>query len=101
MSAESTYQTLKEALHDWTDIDYAQHSLLLSIGMVKQSSTMQDYKAIYWTNNPFGDFAAKMLDDLVEIGCLLKRDEPDFQYKWNPEFQDVREYQSLDTPTKN
>ena len=24
-----------------------------------------------------------MLDSLVEAGILLKRDEPDYQYKWN------------------
>jgi hypothetical protein len=41
----------------------------------------------FWTNNKVGNSLSQMLDLLVNIGILEKRDEPDFQYRWNPVFK--------------
>jgi len=78
---------LKENLKDWTDIDGAAHSLSISLGLAPSDSEMREFKSIYWSNNDLGNHLNKILDTLVETGFLLKRDEPDFQYKWNNTYE--------------
>lgn len=101
MSAESKINSLKDDLSDWIDIDFAQHCLAVCIGLVKDDSKMRDYKAIYWSDNIMGNLLAKMLDDLVELGCLEKRDEPDWQYRWNPKVDDAFQLYDSDVRTES
>jgi hypothetical protein len=77
--------SLREALADWTDIDDAEHFLALCLGIAEAGSTMRDYKAAYWSDNPTGNTLAHILDRLVGIGVLEKRTEPDFQYRNCPD----------------
>ncbi|MEM9950744.1 MAG: hypothetical protein AAF846_04035 [Chloroflexota bacterium] len=75
MSSEAIVQTLKKQLSDWTDIDVTQHYLAMQIGFAETDS--ETHKAIYWSDNVLGNLIAKILDELVELGYLEKRDEPD------------------------
>lgn len=74
---------LKENLEDWMDIDIASHYLAVSLGLVRDHFKMDEFKSIYWSDNDLGNGLVKVLDSLVESGFLLKRDEPDYQYKWS------------------
>ncbi|MEK6880408.1 MAG: hypothetical protein AABY22_12400 [Nanoarchaeota archaeon] len=85
--------TLKENLSDWTDFDTAAFLLGKSLGFFKDTS--QNYKHVFWSNNKLGDRLNLMLEALVEQGFLLKQDDPDLRYKWDPEcesFLDARAY---------
>jgi hypothetical protein len=44
-------------------------------------------KHVFWSDHPIGNALYRMLDELVGVGVLEKRDEPDTQYRWNPTFQ--------------
>ncbi len=44
-------------------------------------------KHVFWSTNPVGNMLYAMLDQMVAVGILEKRDEPDFQYRWNPSFR--------------
>jgi uncharacterized protein YaiE (UPF0345 family) len=52
---------------------------------------------VFWSRHPIGDLLFNTLDALVDAGVLMKRDEPDFQYRWNPDFKGTWEQQ----PTSN
>jgi hypothetical protein len=80
--------TLRERLADWTDWDIAGFQLARSLSLIAEDANFQtDTKHIFWSNNPTGDMLHRMLQQLVVIGALEKRDEPDDQYRWNPNFQ--------------
>ena len=74
--------SLRDRIPDWTDIDFAAHALAQALGVMAPDAEMADTKWVYWSKNPLGDALVQMLDSLVEIGLLEKRDEPDFQYRW-------------------
>ncbi len=74
------------ALRDWTDIDFAAHELAKSLGVMPLRSTINDAKWVYWTNNPLGDELVILLDRLVNLGFLEKREEPDLQYRVDETF---------------
>jgi len=44
-------------------------------------------KHVFWSNHPVGNLLNSMLEQMVTEGILEKRDEPDFQYRWNPRFR--------------
>ena len=78
--------SLKEVLSDWMDIDDAAFDLAICLGILDPDANYQtDYKWVFWTRNPTGDRLYAILDFLVEQNILLKRYEPDYQYKWNPD----------------
>jgi len=77
----------REALASWTDADAAMHMLARSLGVVAQNSTTREVKWIYWSNNPLGEFLYRMLNELVLLGALEKRDEPDLQFRWREGFE--------------
>jgi hypothetical protein len=80
--------TLREQLQDWTDWDHAMYRLGRSTGLFADSDVFATtLKHVFWTDNPVGVALVSFLDQLVAIGILLKRDEPDFQYRWNNDFQ--------------
>lgn len=84
--------TLKEHLSEWTDIDIAQFHLARCLGLMSPEINFStDAKHIFWTDNPIGNMLAKILDSMTETGILEKRDEPDFQYRWNPELNIFRQ----------
>jgi hypothetical protein len=75
-------EALPTALADWTDIEEAAHVLAQRLGVVPPELAMHDVKWVYWSNNPLGNMLYGMLDQLVELGALEKREEPDLQYRW-------------------
>ncbi|MEO1291087.1 MAG: hypothetical protein AAFV93_25410 [Chloroflexota bacterium] len=101
MSSELKINSLKNELSDWTDIEVAEYCLARCIGLLIDTnlSFQVTYKAIFFTNNPVSNMLTKILDELVELGCLEKRDEPDWQYRWNPKVDDA--WQLLESQTKN
>jgi hypothetical protein len=44
-------------------------------------------KHVFWSTHPVGDVPYRALDELVGVGILEKRDDPDVQYRWNPTFK--------------
>ncbi len=81
-------RVLKQMIEDWTDMDGAQYALALSLGLMDESVNIcTDAKHVFWTDNPIVSLLDRMLDDMVSVGILLKRSEPDFQYRWNPHFR--------------
>jgi hypothetical protein len=79
--------SLKIRLKEWTDWDGAMFCLAKSLGMMDETVNFAvEAKHVFWSANPVGDFLGKTLDELVEIGFLEKRDEPDFQYRYNSAF---------------
>jgi hypothetical protein len=77
---------LKQSLSDWTDIDIAQYRLAVSLGLMPDGAWHAGAKGVFWTDNPMGNALAAILDTLTDANVLEKRDEPDFQYRWNPDF---------------
>lgn len=79
--------TLREELADWTDIEAAGAILARVLGVMDAQVNFQtDAKHVFHAVHPVGDALYRMLDELVAVGILEKRDEPDFQYRWNPTF---------------
>ena len=78
--------TLSAELVDWKGIDEAAHLLAMCMGLVPDGTHIFDYKWVYWNNNPLGTMLVNILDQLVRIGVLEKRDEPDIQYRWSSNY---------------
>ena len=79
--------TLRHALHDWTDIDVAQFYLAVSLGIMQSYVSFSQVKGAFWTDNPVANTLVEILDSLRKANILEKRDEPDYQYRWNPDFK--------------
>lgn len=86
-------ESLAERLHDWVDWDGAAYWLAVSLGLMRDEPGLFQGRAkhVFWSNNPVGDMLYAMLDQMVDMGILEKRDEPDFQYRWNPSFRGIWE----------
>jgi hypothetical protein len=83
-------ETLKTKLEDWTDWDIAMFSLAQCLGLMSKTVRFNlEAKHVFWTDNPVGKMLYDMLQKLVDTDILLARDEPDKQYKWNPNFLGV------------
>ena len=75
-------------LEDWQDVDITQFRLGIAIGVFSPSAAFPtEVKPILWTDNPIGNMLYRMLELMVVGGVLQRRDEPDIQYRWNPEFK--------------
>lgn len=83
------YNTLKNILIEWTDADGAMYELAKLLGVIDPSLSYIETKYIYWSNNELGNSLYAILDFLVEKQFLLKRDEPDIQFKWNLAYQQI------------
>lgn len=84
-------------LREWADWDGAAFFLGVILGLwpdCPQSGGQDPWcrkKWILWTDNPTGRFLFDTLDRAVELGILEFREEPDRQYRWNPEFRGIWE----------
>lgn len=87
--------TFAGALSDWTDVDVAAHALARSLGLMPAKSSMSDAKWVYWSNNPLGLELVVLLDRLVDLGFLEKRDEPDSQYRVASNYRAILDIQSV------
>ena len=78
---------LRQSLSDWTDLDVAQYAVGVALGVFATGTDFPTHaKPLLWTSNPVGEALKSILDALVLAGALLYRDEPDYQYRWNPDF---------------
>jgi hypothetical protein len=89
MNESNPTKVLREALVDWTDADGAAYSLAECMGLMPPwtSSGWLRTKHVFWSNNPVGNMLDTLLDQLVAAGVLEKRDDPDYQYRWNAAFR--------------
>lgn len=72
---------------DWTDWDVAAYILAQSLGIIPWDLNFQtDTKHVFWTSNVLGDELREMLDSMARIGFLEYRDEPDQQFRLNPDY---------------
>jgi hypothetical protein len=46
---------------------------------------------VFWSNNTIGDMLHDVLLQLVALGVLERREEPDEQFRWNTAFRETRE----------
>ena len=81
-SEDRSMGTLRTSLAEWTGIEEAAHALAQCLGVVPSELEMQEIKWVYWSSNPLGNMLYRVLDHLVELGALQKREEPDLQYRW-------------------
>jgi hypothetical protein len=80
--------SLKQALSNWTDADIAAYHLALCLGlMTPDIDFATKAKHVFWATNPIGDMLYQMLDALAQHTVLEKRDEPDYQFRWNADFK--------------
>jgi hypothetical protein len=82
-------ESFPERLREWLDWDSAAYWLAIALGLMKDEPGrfQGPAKHVFWSNNPVGNMLYAMLDQMVAVGMLEKRDEPDFQYRWNPTFR--------------
>jgi len=82
-------RTLRTALEEWTDWDGAAYALAVALGLIdpQQAPFATKAKHVFWSNHPVGTMLYDMLDRLVALGAILRRDEPDKQYRWNREYR--------------
>jgi hypothetical protein len=80
--------TLKEALSDWTDFDFAAYDLALCLGLMSADIEFATRaKHVFWAANPIGTMLYQMLHELAKQSILEERDEPDHQFRWNTNFK--------------
>jgi hypothetical protein len=79
--------SLRVALADWLDWDFAQYALGRSLGLFGESVQYLAVKGVFWSDNDTGPLLFRMLEQMAAAGVLEKRDEPDIQFRWNPAFQ--------------
>jgi hypothetical protein len=73
-------------IEEWTDWDGAAFSLGVTLGFwsdtdVDPLSFRVKNKHVFWTNNKLGNSLYEILNELVKVGVLEKREEPDIQYR--------------------
>ena len=75
-------------LPDWTDADCAAFDLGIALGIIPEpgDSGWGDHKWVVWSDNPTGNALYGILNRLVEVGVLERRDDPDHQYRSNPQW---------------
>lgn len=83
-SSSQRFEAFKLAFSEWTDWDWASYQAGLYTGLL-EPGTKYD-KGTYWSNTPIGHSCGFILLGMVHCGMLLYREEPDQQYKWNPDY---------------
>ena len=81
------WHTLRDGLTEWTDWDVAGFSLAVCLGLMPAQEGWGLTKPVFWSDNPIGNVLYQILDELVAIEVLERREEPDRQYRWNPRFK--------------
>jgi len=44
-------------------------------------------KHVFWTAHPVGEMAHDLLEKLVSLGILERRDDEELEYRWSPTFR--------------
>jgi hypothetical protein len=84
-------KTLKATLSEWTEIDLAMCAVTELLGLIDfEASPFQTRsKHVFWTAHPVGTMAYDLLEKLVGLGILERRQDEtsDTEYRWNPSFR--------------
>lgn len=88
---------LKERLKGWVDWDDAAYHLGANLGFWPEFGApgnalgpfdcWHGVKGIMWSNHSLGNALYHFLDELVLVGMLERREDPDIQYRWNPKYE--------------
>lgn len=94
---KTSIASLKERLAGWTDWDLTMYHLGACLGFWPEFGAPGDatgpfdpwhgVKHIMWSANPLGDAISNFILALTKAGVLERRDEPDIEYRWNPEYK--------------
>ncbi|MGB0564619.1 MAG: hypothetical protein ACPGVO_22885 [Spirulinaceae cyanobacterium] len=76
---------LKEEFQDWLDWDWAQFIIDKKLGLIGDDLDFGAAKHRYWSNHKEGEMVMGILDLMAAYGILLRREEPDIQYRYNHE----------------
>lgn len=87
-SGEGKITSLRD-IKEWTDCDFVEYDFMVLLGLIDPIKSEFNGKAkhVFWSSNDVGTSIHEMLETLVKLGMLEKRDEPDLQYRWNQEFK--------------
>ena len=86
---------LKERLSDWKGWDMVSYDVGACLGFWGDFGAppghdcWKSYKWVMWSDNPLGNILSDFVHNLVKIGMLEKRDEPDVQYRWNSSYKEL------------
>ena len=86
-------KTLKVTLADWTEVDAARCAVTELLGLIdfETSPYQTRSKWVFWTSNPFGNMAYDLLEKLVSLGVLERRENEEksdeIEYRWNASFR--------------
>jgi hypothetical protein len=100
---KTSIASLQERLAGWTDWDIVAYELGACLGFWPEFGAPADVenlndpwhgvKGVMWAANPLGDALYVFMQELVKEGCLERHDEPDIQYRWNPNYKGFGDYQ--------
>ena len=74
--------TLRLRLADWTIFEDPAYHLGEILGIPESELS----PGVVNSKNPVSDMLYRTLASTAGLGMLEMRDEPDFQYRWNPRF---------------
>jgi hypothetical protein len=75
-------RSLAEDLADWTEWDIAALRLAQAIGLFEGQDLATQVKGLLWTDNPLGRGLHDALLALADAHILMRRQEPDEQFRW-------------------
>ena len=89
---KTSIASLQERLAGWTSWDIAIYHLGACLGFWPEfgapdgEDQWNGVKGTIWSGNPLGDVMAQFIISLAEEGCLERHDEPEIEYRWNPNY---------------
>ena len=102
---KSSIASLQERLAGWTVWDMAIYHVGACLGFWPEFGAPGDatgpfdpwhgVKGTVWSANPIGDAISDLLYGLVEEGCLERHEEPDIEYRWNPNYKGAADLPSI------
>lgn len=94
---KTSIASLQERLSGWTSWDLALYHLGACLGFWPEFGAPGDatgpfdpwhgIKGVIWSANALGDAMSDFVVALNKAGVLERRDEPDIEYRWNPNYK--------------
>ena len=98
---KTSIASLQERLSGWTSWDIAMYHIGACLGFWPEFGAPYDHdswhgvKGVIWSGNPLGDALSNFIVALSEEGCLERREEPDIEYRWNPNYKGEADIMSI------
>lgn len=89
--------SLQERLTGWREWDIAMYEVGACLGFWPEfgappgEDQWHGTKGVMWSANPLGDTLSDFIISLTKAGVLERRDEPDIEYRWNPNYKGMEE----------